>query len=78
MSPGHYEDENLKQILSGVFSIINGVSSLRNKYSDAHGAGPRSATYRIDERHAVLTVNLAKTISEYLFISFEKHQQVLR
>lgn len=75
MSPGDYEDDYLKQILSGVFSIINGVSGLRNNYSDSHGSSPSKAAYRIDERHSILTVNLAKTISEYLFLSFEKNEK---
>jgi hypothetical protein len=72
MSPGDYENENIKQILSGVFSIINGVSGLRNNYSDSHGSSPSKANYKIDERHSILCVNLAKTISEYLFLSYEK------
>lgn len=72
MSPGDYVDDNLKQILSGVFSIINGVSGLRNNFSDSHGSAPSNTNYKIDERHAILTVNLAKTITEYLFLSYEK------
>ncbi|EMY3554994.1 abortive infection family protein [Flavobacterium psychrophilum] len=72
MSPGDYENEHLRQILSGVFSIINGVSGLRNSHSDSHGNGPLKTAFKIDERHAILTVNLAKTISEYLFLSYEK------
>lgn len=75
MSPGDYEDENLRQILSGVFSIINGVSGLRNTYGDSHATSPSNKSmYRIDERHAILTVNLAKTIAEYLFLSYEKSE----
>jgi hypothetical protein len=74
MSPGDYDDDNLKQILSGVFSIINGVSGLRNTFSDSHGSAPSKTTYKIDERHAILTVNLAKTITEYLFLSYEKSE----
>lgn len=74
MSPGDYEDDNLRQILSGVFSIINGVSGLRNTFSDSHGSAPSKTTYKIDERHAILTVNLAKTITEYLFLSYEKSE----
>ncbi|MFN7325149.1 MAG: abortive infection family protein, partial [Chitinophagales bacterium] len=66
MSPGDYEDDNLRQILSGVFSIINGVSGLRNTYSDSHGSAPSMINYQVDKRHAILAVNLAKTISEYL------------
>jgi hypothetical protein len=72
MSPTDYEDNNLKQILSGVFSIINGVSGLRNTYGDSHGTSPSQSTYKIDERHAILAVNLAKTITEYLFLSYER------
>jgi hypothetical protein len=70
MNPADYADDCLKQSLSGVFSVINGVSMLRNDFSDAHGSSPKKS-YRIDERHARLTVNLAKTISEYLFLSYE-------
>jgi len=70
MNPADYADDCLKQILSGIFSIINGVSMLRNEFSDAHGSSPKKS-YRIDERHARLSVNLAKTISEYLFLSYE-------
>jgi len=76
MSPGDYEDEHLKQILSGVFSIVNGVSGLRNTFSDAHGAAPSKKTYKIDERHAILTVNLAKSITEYLFLSYEYQNRI--
>lgn len=72
MSPGDYDDDNLKQILSGVFSIINGVTGLRNTFSDSHGSAPSKMVYKIDERHAILTVNLAKTITEYLFLSYER------
>jgi len=75
MSPADYENEHLKQILSGVFSIINGVSSLRNSHSDSHGTGPIKSNFKIDERHAILTVNLSKTITEYLFLSYEKSEQ---
>ncbi|MDP5200378.1 abortive infection family protein [Flavobacterium sp. DG2-3] len=74
MSPANHENEYIKQILSGVFSIINGVSGLRNSYSDSHGIGPSKSSYKIDERHAVFTVNLAKIVSEYLFVSFEKSE----
>jgi hypothetical protein len=74
MTPSDYPDGNLKQILSGVFSIINGVSGLRNDFSDAHGSSPKTK-YKVDERHAILTVNLSKTIAEYLYLSYEKSEQ---
>lgn len=74
MNPAEYPDGNLKQILSGAFSIINGVAGLRNDFSDAHGSSP-SKKYKIDERHAILTVNLSKVITEYLFLSYEKSEK---
>jgi hypothetical protein len=70
MDPADYDD-CLKQILSGVISIINGVSKLRNDFSDAHGRSPNKS-YKIDERHAKLSVNLSKSIAEYLFLTYEK------
>lgn len=77
MTPADYPDGNLKQILSGVFSIINGVSGLRNDFSDAHGNSP-NRTYKVDERHAILTVNLSKTIAEYLYLSYEKSELIIK
>ena len=71
MNPADYADDCLKQILSGVFSIINGISTLRNDFSDAHGRSPKKS-YKIDERHARLAVNLSKSIAEYLFLTYEK------
>lgn len=73
MVPADHSDEYLKQILSGVFSIINGVSGLRNNFSDAHGNSPRN-NYKIDDRHAILTVNLSKTVAEYLYLSYKKSE----
>lgn len=72
MSPSEYSDDNIKQILSGSFTIINGIAGLRNEHSDSHGSSPLDLNYKIDESHAILAVNIAKSISEFLFMSFEK------
>lgn len=52
----------LKQILSGLSSIISGLAGLRNNMSDAH-----VATYKPSKHHAKLAVNSAKTICDFLF-----------
>jgi hypothetical protein len=52
----------LKQLLSGLTSIVNGLASLRNKMGDAH-----VATYRAARHHAKLAVNAAKTLADFLF-----------
>lgn len=54
--------DTLKQILSGLSSIVSGLAGLRNKMSDAH-----VATYKPSKHHAKLAVNAAKTIADFLF-----------
>jgi hypothetical protein len=66
MNPADYTNDCLKQITSGVFSIINGISTLRNDFSDAHGRSP-GKSYKIDERHAKLAVNLSKSMQNICF-----------
>jgi hypothetical protein len=54
--------EPLRQILSGLASIVNGLAALRNKMSDAH-----ATTYRPSRHHATLAVYAAKTLGDFLF-----------
>jgi Abortive infection C-terminus len=56
--------DTLKQILSGLNSIVSGLAGLRNKMSDAH-----VATYKPSKHHAKLAVNAAKTVSDFLLES---------
>lgn len=71
LSPKGSDEEYVKQILSGVMSIVNGLSSMRNEIGDAHGRGSSDVPDRIDEMHAKLAVNLAMTICEFLWSNFE-------
>ncbi|OLN28967.1 abortive infection family protein [Desulfosporosinus metallidurans] len=71
--PSLYEEECFKQILSGMVSIINGLASLRNRMSDAHGRS-NAKYYKPSVRHAILAMNSAKVISEFLYSSWKsKH-----
>lgn len=53
--------DSLKQVLSGLISVVAGLSSLRNRMSDAH-----VRSYRPSEHHARLVVNASRTISDFL------------
>jgi hypothetical protein len=76
MEPGLYkETETFQEVLSGFYSIVNGISSIRNVYGDSHGPNPQKI-YRIDKRHAVLVVNASWTIAEYLVTAFEKQRNL--
>lgn len=71
MDPGLYQDAPaFHQILSGFISIVNGLSTVRNQFGDAHGPNPQRKI-RLDKRHAVLTVNSARVVADYLMSSFE-------
>lgn len=52
----------LKQVLSGLSSIVHGLATMRNKMSDAH-----AKTYKPARHHAKLAVNSAKTLADFLF-----------
>lgn len=72
MEPGMYKEvPAFQQILTEFFSIINGISFIRNHYSDSHGLDSQ-VKYRLDKRHALLVVNAAKSIANYLLEVIEK------
>lgn len=58
--------EPLKQVLSGLNSIVTGLSGIRNKMSDSH-----VLTYKPSKHHAQLAVNSAKTFANFIFETFE-------
>lgn len=71
LSPKVSDEEYVKQVLSGLTSIITGLSHMRNELGDAHGTGPSDISKRIDEMRARLAVNLAMTFCEFLWRNFE-------
>jgi hypothetical protein len=55
----------LRQVLSGLTSVVNGLAGMRNKMSDAH-----AAAYKAAKHHAKLAVNCAKTFADFVFDSY--------
>lgn len=70
LHPEDKMDKSLKQILSGLFSIIHGIAGFSNYAGDRHGKAKQS--HRTEKHHAILVVNSSKTTSEFLINSFEK------
>ena len=62
--------KSLKQILSGLNSIVCGLSVLRNGMSDSH-----VVSHRPLEHHARLAVNTSKTLCSFLFATKEYQMQ---
>lgn len=54
--------DSLRQILSGLVSIVGGLAAVRNKMGDAH-----ATSYRPSRHHAKLAVHTAVTLSDFLF-----------
>ena len=69
LSPSQYTEDVFKQILGSCFTIVNGLSTLRNRLGDAHGQGKK--LIRPSARHAELAVNLAGSVALFLIETWE-------
>jgi hypothetical protein len=69
LSPSQYTEEVFKQILGSCSTIVNGLSTLRNRLGDAHGQGKKPV--RPAARHAELAVNLAGSVALFLVETWE-------
>jgi len=59
-APASQTDQDLKKVLSGFLSVVDGIASFRTHDGSAHGKERRS--YRILPRHARLAVHAAHTL----------------
>jgi hypothetical protein len=67
LEPGRPDIEGpLKQVLSGLVSIVGGIAGLSSRMGDRH-----VRSYKPAKHHASLVVNTAKTMANFLF---ETHQ----
>ncbi|EXA64783.1 abortive infection family protein [Acinetobacter baumannii 348935] len=73
MSPSQHTEQIFKQILGGCSAIVEGLGSLRNKISDAHGQGKNNV--KPSPRHAEFAVNLAGTMAVFLFSTWEMKKE---
>lgn len=71
--PSQVEDRDLKEILSGLIAVVNGVGALRTHASSAHGSGKKS--YNVEPRHARLTIHSAHTVVLFILETWDKKQE---
>lgn len=62
--PGSKEDDDVKRILSGVLSVVDGIGALRTHASSAHGQGKQ--IYNLQPRHARLAIHSSHTIALFI------------
>lgn len=64
IDPGLVQDDDLKRILSGIYSVVDGIGAFRTHASSAHGEGRK--IYNLKPRHARLAVNAAHTLGLFV------------
>lgn len=72
LSPDALEDDDLKKILSGCFSVVEGIGALRTHAGSAHGRSTGQVrAYKIQPRHARLAVHSAHTLAGFVLETWE-------
>ena len=74
LSPSQHTEQLFKQILGGCQTVVEGLGSLRNRHSDAHGKG--SSGTKPLPRHAELAVNLSGTMATFLLQTWESRKKI--
>jgi hypothetical protein len=64
------QDDDLKRVLSGILSIVDGIGAFRTHASSAHGEGRK--IYNIKPRHARLTIHSAHTIALFIIETWDE------
>ena len=57
-------DKRINELVSGLEKIVRSIGEMRNKQSDAHGAGAKRIA--IDDYHARLVANSAITVADFI------------
>ncbi|HUT24423.1 MAG TPA: abortive infection family protein [Sumerlaeia bacterium] len=70
LSVSSMEDADLRRILGGLASVVDGIGAYRTHASSAHGRGRRS--YRAAPRHARLAVHAAHSLAVFLIETWDQ------
>lgn len=70
--PASLEDDDLKKILSGVLSVVDGIGAFRTHASSAHGQGRK--IYNLKPRHARLAIHSAHTIALFVLETWDERK----
>jgi len=69
-------EENTKQVLGGMLSVVNGIAGISNKLGDRHGKIEEQ--YKVEKSMAILVVNATKTLSEFLISTYENQYKDMK
>ncbi len=63
-------DDDIKRILSGLTSVVDGTGSLRTHAGSAHGRGKK--LYKLKPRHARLAIHAAHTLATFILETWDE------
>lgn len=69
-TPGDVADNDLKKILTGILSVVDGIGAFRTHASSAHGQGRK--TYNLKPRHARLAIHSAHTLVLFVLETWDE------
>lgn len=69
IAPSQHTEEVFKMILGGCTAVVEGLGTLRNRLSDAHGKGKIAA--KPQPRHAELAVNLSGALTQFVLSTWK-------
>lgn len=73
MAPDLHVEEPIKMILGGAMNLVNGIGTLRNRFSDAHAPGGKMPV-KPSARHAALAVNMAGAMATFMIETFVQQE----
>jgi hypothetical protein len=73
LDPASIEDEDVKKVLSGLNSVVDGIGSLRTHTGSAHGRGRRP--YRPQARHARLAIHASHTLVGFFIETWDDRKR---
>ncbi|KQT83702.1 abortive phage resistance protein [Methylobacterium sp. Leaf465] len=78
LAPDQHREEPIRAILGGAMNLVNGLGTLRNRFSDAHADDPPTEErprVRPSPRHASLAVNAAGAIATFLVETYQERSR---
>ena len=76
LSPEQLEDDDLKRVLSGLSSIIDGLGAYRTHAGSAHGQHKRA--YKVAPRHARLVVHSAHSLCLFVVETWQARKALAK
>ena len=73
LEPDKLQQDDVRKVLSGIASIVDGIGALRTHKGSAHGH--KTHTYKVKPRHARLCSHAAFTLATFIIETWEERRR---